>query len=84
MPPRRTRKKSAAPRCAAKGNKSAFWVALLIFFIVLSGAGFYLLNQERDKHQSVEAKAHKIAKENPDAEVFMGDANSDANVKKKQ
>jgi uncharacterized protein YpmB len=80
MPPRRTRRKSAAP---AKGNKSVFWIGLLIFFIILSGAGFYLLNQERDKNQSVEAKAHKIARENPGAEVFMGDAGNDSDVKKK-
>ncbi|MDR0534221.1 MAG: hypothetical protein LBH01_09750 [Verrucomicrobiales bacterium] len=54
-------------------------IVLLIFFVCLSGAGFYLLNQERDRNQSVAVKAQKIAKENPDAEVFTGDVD----VKKK-
>jgi lipopolysaccharide export system protein LptA len=81
MPPRRTRKKTAnsAPRRSKKGNHSAFLIVLLIFFVCLSGAGFYLLNQERDRNQSVAVKAQKIAKENPDAEVFTGDVD----VKKK-
>jgi hypothetical protein len=83
MPPRRTRKRAASGSSRRSGNNSAFLVGLLIFFIVLSGAGFYLLNEERGKHESVEAKAHMLAQENPDAEVFLGGASDDPGVKKK-
>jgi hypothetical protein len=57
-------------------------VALLVF-AALAVAGFYFFNQERDRHQSIAAKAQKLARENPDAEVFSPAADTDSGVKKK-
>jgi hypothetical protein len=59
-------------------------VALLVF-AALAVAGFYFFNQERDRdrHQSIAAKAQKLARENPDAEVFSPAADTDSDVKKK-
>jgi lipoprotein-anchoring transpeptidase ErfK/SrfK len=59
---------------------------MVLFFAVLAAVAFYLLNQERNNNQSIPAKVEKIAKANPDAEVFSdanGDVNTDTNVKKK-
>ncbi|MDR1192094.1 MAG: hypothetical protein LBK60_10605 [Verrucomicrobiales bacterium] len=85
MPPRHTRKKvtGSAPRRARTGNRAPLVVAALVVLALLAAAGFYLYQQERDKHDSIAAKARQIAEENPNAEVFSGDVNPDADVKKK-
>jgi uncharacterized protein HemX len=86
MPPRRTtgrRVANRAPRRTRKGKRAPLLALAVIALALLAGTAFYFLNQERDKHESIAAQAHKIAKENPDAEVFTEDVNPDADVKKK-
>ena len=85
MPPRRTRKKSSssAPRRSKKGGNKSIVIILLLIAIGLAGFSFHLLQQERERNQSVAEKARSIEQENPGAEVFGDVVNPDVDQKKK-